>query len=261
MKYRLSIAVSALIYSGVCLAQAPVVDVNAPQQTSILPAGATITNAQLESRLAVLERIIESRSDTQQRMQQQIDNLQEDIGNITGSIELHNHQLEQILERQRQLFLELEERFEALQSQSTSVANNINSTGTSNAGAPPQGEQAAYQAAVNLILQDQDYDNAVPAFRDFISKYPNSDLSDNAHYWLGQLLYNDQKWAAAQEQFSQVVEKFAGSTKRADSLLKLGMIAKNTGDTNLATQYFEQVVEEYPTTTPARLANEQLAGG
>lgn len=255
--------------SGVCLAQAPVIDVNQSDQTSTAPTSGTtsvVTTSDLASRLAVIERIVDSRSDNQQRMQQQLDMLQSDVDSITGSIELHNHQLEKILERQRELFLELDKRFENLQQQSANVATNINTATADGAGqgqamVPVQSEQDAYQNAVNLILKDRDYEKAVPAFQAFLSQYPNSDLTDNAHYWLGQLLYNNQDWDGAKEQFTRVAEDFASSPKRADSLLKLGMIAKNQGNASLAQGYFEQVVAEYPNSTPARLSSEQLTNG
>nr|WP_136252058.1 tol-pal system protein YbgF [Ningiella ruwaisensis] len=259
-----------LLASGACLAQAPVVDVNSQSQTpaSSVNTSATPTVSDLETRLAVIERIVESRSNTQQRMQQQLDMLQADVDGIRGSIELHNHQLEKILERQRELFLELDRRFENLQQQSANVAGNIGSAGSGQGSAsqvpvsvPAQSEQDAYQAAVNLILQERDYERAIPAFQSFLSRYPQSDLTDNAHYWLGQLLYNNQSWEEAKVQFEQVANKFADSPKRADSLLKLGMIAKSQGNAALAKRYFEQVVSEYPNSTPARLSNEQLANG
>jgi tol-pal system protein YbgF len=257
--------------TGVCFAQAPVVDVTQSNAATTNPVSAVqlnqpVTSADLESRLAVIERISKSRTDTQQRMQQQLDMLQNDVDSIRGSIELHNHQLEKILERQRELFLELDRRFESLQTQNAGVAGSItpnNNTAPSQQASSSNmpSEQEAYQSAVDLILKDRNYESAVPAFRTFLASYPNSQLTDNAHYWLGQLLYNNQDWVGAREQFSQVAERFKDSPKRADSILKLGMIAKSNGNINLARQYFQQVVSEYPNSTPARLSAEQLSNG
>jgi len=270
MKVHLSSALALALSAGVCFAQAPVVDVNSQSNNSATQISDTINgpakslSSELESRLAIMERIVDSRSDTQQRMQQQLDMLQADVDTLTGSIELHNHQLEQILARQRELFLELEKRFDSMQQQNASVASNINtsvSSGGSNSSASAGSEQDAYQSAVNLILQDRDFESAIPALRGFLRQYPNSNLTENAHYWLGQLLYNNQDWAAAKEQFVQVADNFADSSKRPDSLYKLGVIAKNMGDEALSQQYFEQVVAEYPESTSARDAQRQLASG
>ncbi|MCT7655726.1 hypothetical protein MBH78_15875 [Oceanimonas sp. NS1] len=42
---------------------------------------------------------------------------------------------------------------------------------------------------MNLVLQDKDYNAAIPAFARFITQYPRSTYVPNAHYWLGQLLF------------------------------------------------------------------------
>jgi len=268
MTKQLLISVSCLFLSGACFAQAPVVDATATNNTAttnnVPAANNLMANSDLEDRLVILERIVDSRTESQLRMQGQLNELQNDIDEMRGSIELHNHQLEKLLERQRELFLELDTRFENMQQDSNSLANdiaNINTSSSTGVSASGQGagEQGAYQAAVNLILKDKDYDKAVPAFQAFLAKYPNSDLTANAHYWLGQLLFNKQNFVEAKKQFQQVVSKFDSSPKRADSMLKLGLIEKSAGNISAANTLFKQVVNEYPDSTPARLASQQLA--
>lgn len=254
MKLKSHFALLCLGVTGASLAQAPVVDLN---------------DSEIAERLSVLERIVDSRTASQQRMQTQLNDLQSDIDAIRGSIELHNHQLEKLLERQRELFLELDRRFEDVQANSVKIANDIaNINGEQNTTSPtttevtlPENddEQGTYQAAVDLILKDKDYESAIPAFRTFLDLYPNSELTANAHYWLGQLLYRKQSYNEAKLEFSEVVNKFTASPKRADSILKLGLIEKSIGNLSAAEQFFNQVVTEYPDSTPARLANQQLS--
>ena len=247
MKKQFITTIGCLFVTGVSLAQAPVVDV---------------TSSDLEARIAIVERIVDSRTESQQRMQGQLNELQNDIDSMRGSIELHNHQLEKLLERQRELFLELDRRFASMQQDTQSLEGDIANVdgNTSTPALTNSGDdQSAYQAAVNLILKEQDYDNAVPALQAFLAQYPNSGLTANAHYWLGQLLYNKQSYDEAKEQFSQVVSKFESSPKRADSMLKLGLIEKSIGNLSAANSFFEQVVSEYPDSSPARLASQQLA--
>ncbi|MEM0911991.1 MAG: tol-pal system protein YbgF [Pseudomonadota bacterium] len=241
-------------------AQAPVVDVNTTDVQTLNTSTGTggTTSFELQQRLQVLERIVQSRTENQQRMQGQLDVLQEDVDTLQGSIELHTHQLEKVLERQRELYLKIEESLSSFQQQSSAVANQIDPNNTPLSPAGSEDVQQEYQNAVNLILQQQDYDAAIPAFESFLQKNPDSQFTDNAHYWLGQLLYNKQEFSRAKEQFMQVANKFESSTKRADSLLKLGMIAKQANDTSSAQSFFEQVINEYPGSTPARLAEQQL---
>lgn len=237
--------------SAVATAQAPVVDVN---------------SSDFEARLAAIESILDSRTESQHRIQSQLDDMQMEVDELRGAIEVHTNQLEKILQRQRELYLEIDKRVEALKASTTSVTQPIDSTTVGATVTPPVStpvavgnETDAYEAAVNLILKDRDYDNAVPAFQQFIAQYPDSQYAANAHYWLGQLLFNKQEWASAQQQFAIVADRFSDSSKRADALLKMGIIAERQGNTALARQLFNQVVSEYPDSSARKLADSRLA--
>jgi tol-pal system protein YbgF len=290
MNTKLLISVGCFVTAGVCLGHAPAVEAQSSAQTSTWRTPATTSRGELageslelEQRLAALERVVGSRTESQQRIQAQVNQLRGDIDEMRGSIELHNHQLEKLLERQRELFLEIDRRAggggtsQGIPQTSTSprnqVANNtvtaIEPTPTAAARPTPRAstgamqlntnEQDTYQNAVNLILKDRDYEKAVPAFRSFLARFPTSEFTANAHYWLGQLLYNQQNYSDAKVQFTQVANRFGDSPKRSDSLLKLGLIEKSSGNTTAANNFFQQVVSEYPNSTPARLAAQQLA--
>lgn len=243
--------------SAAAVAQAPVVDVNATD---------------FEARLATIERILSTRTESQHRMQAQLDNMQSEVDELRGAVEVHTNQLEKILQRQRELYLEIDKRVEALKDSVVvteapgSSSQDLVAVSQQDVGAvsvptasllPDEGE--AYEAAVNLILEDRDYDKAVPAFQTFIQQFPESQYAANAHYWLGQLLFNQQNWEDAKQQFAVVVERFVDSTKRADSLLKLGIIAERQGNAALAGQLFNQVVNEYPDSSARKLAENRLA--
>lgn len=267
MNTKILISVTCVFATGVCFAQAPVVDAQSTTPTNTVvntqPASTntSVTSFDIEQRLATIERIVDSRTESQQRMQTQLDDMRSDIDEVRGSIELHNHQLEKLLERQRELFLELDRRFASMQQSNNDLSTNIANAGGSPAVSATNAadEQSSYQNAVNLILKDKDYEKAVPAFQAFLSQYPNSELAANAHYWLGQLLYNQQNYAEAKVQFDAVANNFSNSPKRGDSLLKLGLIEKSTGNLSAANNFFQMVVNEYPNSTPARLASQQLA--
>jgi len=279
MNTKLVISLSCFLATGACLAQAPVVEAQntVSAQTSSLRTPAQTSNAEiggmsvvLEQRLASLERIVGSRTESQQRLQAQVNQLQRDIDEMRGSIELHTHQLEKLLERQRDLFLEIDKGFNSTQQSTSELGDNItrstqpSASVASRATSPLEavnsaGEQESYQNAVNLILKDRDYVKAVPAFQAFLAQFPNSDSTPNAHYWLGQLLYNQQNYSEAKVQFTQVANRFTNSPKRSDSLLKLGLIEKSTGNVQEANSFFQQVINDYPDSTTARLASQQLA--
>lgn len=242
---------AALVVSGVVLAQAPVYDVEA--------------SSDLEKRLEVLERVVKSRTEMQHRIQQQLDTMQGEIDQLRGAVEVNTNELQKVLERQRELYLEIDKRVEALKQASPPAQTPVTTTTTTPSvssvpSAPAEGENEAYENAVNLILKSREYDKAIPAFQSFISRFPNSEFADNAHYWLGQLLFNKQQWEDSRQQFTEVVSRFTSSSKRPDAILKLGVIAERLGDMPEARRLFEQVISEYPQSSASQLASARLSG-
>ncbi|WP_115718003.1 tol-pal system protein YbgF [Gallaecimonas mangrovi] len=256
-------------------ASAPVVDAD----------GNSVGGEDLATRVSRLEAQFESRSRMQLQMQQRLSSLQDDLSDLRGITEEHGHQIQQLLDRQREIYKELA----ALQQPSSAgdaSATNTDTTATvpvgaisaSDAAAAPAAnngaaatdskgdgysdnlsENDAYDRAVGLVLKQKDYAKATVAFRKFIKDFPKSSYIDNANYWLGQLLYSDRKLGEAAQSFSQVVNHYPNSTKRADAMLKLGIIAQEKGDKAGASGYFKRVMKEYPDSTSARLAKDRLA--
>ena len=58
----------------------------------------------------------------------------------------------------------------------------------------PAKEKLYYDAAFDLI-KSKDFDKASQAFNAFLRKYPNSQYSGNAQYWLGEDVYKRQGYA------------------------------------------------------------------
>ena len=74
----------------------------------------SVGDSDIESRLTVLERQVKNRAEMQHRLQQQIDNMQLELDELRGAVEVHTNQLQKVLDRQRELYLEIDKRVEAL---------------------------------------------------------------------------------------------------------------------------------------------------
>jgi tol-pal system protein YbgF len=247
MKIRLIAAATLLL---------PICAVTAATPAPVQDLGTGVVGSDSD-RIARLERIIKARQQAEIDMQQRLDALQQEVLDLRGSTEQQNYQINQMLQRQRQLYEEIGK----LSSQQTSTPAPV---ANSNAPQPLSSgvslsETDSYQHAVDLVLKERQYDAAIPAFKDFISQYPNSGFADNANYWLGQLLYNKGDYAQAKTAFENVVNNFKASGKRADSLVKLGLIAEKSNDKAAAKSRYQQVVNEYANSAAASIAKQQLA--
>lgn len=216
-----------------------------------------LSGGSTEQRLSALERTISARMNAQQTIQTQLDEMQLEVNELRGAVELHTHKLEQILQRQRELYLEIDKRMEAVLAMPQSLPQEV-PTEQAPVANNSLSENDAYDKAVNLILKEKRYDDAIPEFQQFLKDFPQSSYAPNAHYWLGQLLFNKRDWANAEQHFDQVVRFYPDSSKRADSMLKLGVIAQKKSNIARATQLFEQVISEYPNASEKRLAENRL---
>jgi len=244
MKRTLALTLLGLYGAAAIAAPAPVKDV---------------TSSNSEQRITELERKFSMRTEAQHRQQAQLDVMQNEVNELRGAIELQNYQLEKILDRQRELYLEIDKRIEAAKTQPLVMPTDAANTATGDVEAPfSANENEAYDKAVNLILKDRLYDQAIPEFQRFLENFPNSSYVPNAHYWLGQLLFNKQDWSGAGAQFQSLITDYPDSSKRADATLKLGITEMERSNAARAKQLWEKVVAEFPDSSSAKLAEKRL---
>lgn len=253
-KVLFGLMVSASAYSALAVAQAPVVDVNSTG----------LSSSSLSEQLTTLERKLDARNRAQVNIQRQLDQLQTEMNELRGVTELHTHQLSQVLERQRELYQELDRRVSEALKPANQVPSSLAANDTSVSSSPTQSysnnltENEAYDRALNLVLKDKRYEQAIPEFRAFNKSFPQSTYAPNAHYWLGQLLFNKGELAEAEQEFSIVVERFADSAKRPDAMLKLAMVAQKQNNNNKAISLYRELIKAYPDSTSAKLAKPRL---
>jgi len=243
--------------SMVLATQAPVIDVSSADLNSQ-------SSNSLTEQLASVERKLDSRNRAQVNIQRQLDDLQTQVNELRGVTELHTHQLSQVLERQRELYQELDRRVNEALKPTTNIPNTIAAGSSADILTVSKDysdnltENEAYDKALNLVLKDKRYEQAIPAFHSFNQTYPQSTYAPNAHYWLGQLLFNKGELTQAEQEFFTVVQKFKDSNKRPDALLKLAMVAQQKKNVKKAIELYRQLLSEYPSSTSAQLAKPRL---
>ena len=122
---------------------------------------------------------------------------------------------------------------------------------------PGGSDRDNYQAAFEL-LKEQRYEPAAMAFEQFLVAYPDSELADNAQYWLAESHYVTQMFDVALTEFGVVVTKFPRSRKVPDALLKMGYCNYELKQWDAARTSLRRVQTEFPETTAARLAGQRL---
>ena len=189
--------------------------------------------------------------------------LEERMQGSQGTNEQTIHRLDQLAQQLTQNQRELENLRAAVTSmqQQTSAATpgtGVPSSGEMTVPATPAGDpMETYQAAYR-DYQRGNFDLAIEGFRDFLAGSAQSDLADNAAYWIGESLFSQKKYRDAIEQFDSVVNNYPKSDKVPGSLLKKGYAYINIGERAQGVVQLQYVLHEHPKSPEAPLARQKL---
>jgi tol-pal system protein YbgF len=193
-----------------------------------------------------------------------VDQIEDKIQNAQGATEQTNYRLDRMTQQLTQTQHDVEE-LKAAAARAAAPPTTMNPMPTPSGGemtvqpaaAPSEDPMQTYQAAYR-DYQRGNYDLAVAGFRDFAAKNPNSELSGNAAYWIGESLYSQKKYREAIQQFDSVVTRYPKSDKVAGALLKKGYSYIALGEKSQGIVQLQYVVHEHPTTPEAALARQKL---
>jgi tol-pal system protein YbgF len=118
--------------------------------------------------------------------------------------------------------------------------------------------QALYDRGYTLYHQKH-YVDAEASFQRFLQAEPQSELADNAQYWIGECRYSRGDMRGALAAFRETVARYPAGNKTADALLKEGMSLENLGDKEGARNTYQEVLRRFPGTAVAAVAEERRA--
>ncbi len=235
-------------------------------------AASVATAASTSQRLELLERRVGQITE----LTLQLDEVRRENRQLRGEIENLAHQIEQLKRKQRDIYLDIDQRLSGAQGggvvspgegPAAQVAAPVaapSSADKPSAAAPvATGNRtkikAEYQAAYDLLSpQNRRYEDAAKAFAKFLKKYPQDPLAPNAQYWLGEANYVSQNNSEALQAFELVVSRYPDSSKAPGALFKIGRLQQAAGNKSAARASFERVLADYPESPAAGLARQRL---
>lgn len=197
-----------------------------------------------------------------------LESLKTEVSTLRGQIEVQTHTIDQLKQKQRDLYTDVDKRLQKVESTGpvvqatepvetqTDSKEEIASEESAETADPLKAE-ATYQKAFKLLKESQ-YEQAHVAFKAFLKDYPDSPFSDNAQYWLGEANYVMQKYELAINEYQALLNTFPDSKKVSHALLKIGYSYAELGNAADAEKTLTEVKTLYPGTTAARLADERL---
>lgn len=115
-----------------------------------------------------------------------------------------------------------------------------------------------YQQAYSDFAR-KNYDLAIQGFQEYLRLYRDTDLADNAQYWVGECLQAQANYEEAVVAFNALLRDFVASDKIPDARYKKGVALEALGRKSQATLEYRFVVERFPSSPAARLAREKLS--
>ena len=236
----------------------------------------------VDTRLARIEKVVANGSLLE--LSNQMGELRADLRAVHNDIDQLNHALDTSRKQQRDLYADVDQRLKVLEARSGVVANSaaassgaaggsgavggaaaaaaaagaaVGAAGSSDQTTAAGSDTAAYQAAFGLLKNSQ-FDQAIAAFQQFLTTYPDSSLADNAQYWLGEAYYVNKSFPEALAAFQRVTTKYPQSRKVPDALLKVGYCYYELKQSQEAHDTLAQVVASYPDTPAGKLAQARL---
>lgn len=216
----------------------------------------------------------------------QVQQLQTQVQQLQGQVEELQHQLQQFQQTSKDQYVDLDSRLGRLEGRAPTASDSAapvdngpvelgdvqlgqqsaaGDASQSGQAANPGGNESAsggdpqadYQHAFSA-LRNGDFAAASRLFNAFISQYPNTDLTPNAYYWLGESYYGTQNYQVALQAFKTLLKRFPDDAKAAGALLKVGYCQYELKQWDQARATLNQVRQQYPESQESRLAEGRL---
>ena len=114
-----------------------------------------------------------------------------------------------------------------------------------------------YKGAYETYLKG-DTEGARKKFEAFLKQYPNTELSDNAQFWIAETYFVKKDYERAILEYEKVMVKYPEGDKVPDALFKQALAFLELGDKANARNLLRRVIDRYPQSNQADPARKRL---
>ncbi|MFO7987055.1 MAG: tol-pal system protein YbgF [Desulfatiglandaceae bacterium] len=112
---------------------------------------------------------------------------------------------------------------------------------------------------VNLALfKNEEYEEAISGFQNFIDKYPKSTLADNAQFWIGECYMGLKQYEQAILAYQNVIKKYPKGNKVPNALLRQAKAFYEIKDKTSSKLLLKKLIAKYPQSREAGTAKKRL---
>lgn len=190
---------------------------------------------------------LEASSRASLQLANQLEALKAEVAKLRGDVEVMTYELEAVKKRQKDFYVDLDERLRKLETGGAGPAGPID----------PAAESRDYESALNL-LKGGKYAEAADAFDAFVAAYQGSSFLPSAHFWAGSAALQAKDTNRATQHFSTVVNQWPQDARAPDALLGVANAQRAMGERRLEVKTLKSVIEQYPDSAAAKSAKQRL---
>jgi tol-pal system protein YbgF len=116
-----------------------------------------------------------------------------------------------------------------------------------------------YDQASQDLTQGR-YALALQGFREFLKRFPQSELGDNAQYGIGECFFAQSSFDSAAVEYERVETLYPKGDKVPAALYKLALCQERLNKKAASKETLEALVKRFPNSGEAQLAREKLGG-
>ena len=243
-------------------------------ETKRLQADLPLRIENLQSEMRILSTGVEEYKEFLKKPSREIDRVKEDIALRTKILEERGKTFDEknrTLEDQTKALGEkikgIEDRFKGLEEKITGLASKL----TEMEKSPPTKEVPAEVKGVSTSIGDLykdayetfqkgNLEGARRKFEAFLKQYPNTELSDNAQFWIGETYFLKKDFEKAILEYEKAIVKYPEGDKIPAALFKQALAFLELGDKTNARNLLKRVIERYPHSEQAEMAKKRLEG-
>jgi tol-pal system protein YbgF len=243
-------------------------------ETKKLQADLLLRVEALQSQIRTLSTEVEEYKELLKRPSKEIERMREDIALRIRTLEEREKTFEEKSKTQEDRTKTIEERIKGIEDQLKMLGGKTGQGDSKQIEEEkiPGGESSADVKGVKGLsagagdlykdayetFQKGDLERARRKFEAFLKQYPNTDLSDNAQFWIGETYYLKKDFEKAILEYEKAITKYPEGDKIPAALFKQALAFSELGDKSNAKDLLKRVIERYPHSDQADMAKKKL---
>ncbi len=178
-------------------------------------------------------------------LQEELENTGKKIDSLTGDLNSFDKRLSRL------------EKFMGME-KSESARDSSDSGSPDKAELEQLGEDELYSVS-KQAYDEGDHETAIEGFELFLEKFPDSDMADNARFWIGEVFFAEKWYEKAILEYEKVIKNYPDGNKVPGAYLKQGIAFHKLGENANARLILQTLLRKYPESDESEIAKRQIA--